>query len=298
MTTIPPRRLLDRALSQLNATDEERLAYIDQTTFIPYTRATELLAEMEDLLGHPKTNRMPNILIVGRSDNGKTEILREFLKRHPAEERAGLDTVFAPVVYIQSPPGPSEHIFLNKLLNMLGVTAKINEASDRKLLQVMEILRAVQVKVLLIDELNALLAGSVTKQRFFLNMLKYLGNELQISIVAAGTLDAVHAVKSDLQIESRFPVRAISRWQEGTEFRRLLASFESVLPLKEISELHQKKLASRLYGISEGVIGELAKTLRSAARHAITTGIEQITEEVIDGCPYVSRQREWCPEKL
>ena len=71
------RQLSKRALELLDATDEERLAHIDKPVFIPYKHATEILAEMEDLIEHPKTNRMPNMLIVGRSNNGKTEILKE-----------------------------------------------------------------------------------------------------------------------------------------------------------------------------------------------------------------------------
>lgn len=284
------RELSKRALELLGTTDEERLAHIDKPIFIPYKHASEMLAEMEDLLVHPKTNRMPNILIVGRSNNGKTEILKEFLKRHPAEDRREFDSVYAPVVYIQSPPGPTEHIFLNKLLMMLGATVKQNDSSDRKLMQLLEILPRIQTKILMVDELNALLAGSVTKQRFFLNMLKYISNELQISIVAAGTAEAEHAVRSDAQIRSRFPLRTLPRWQEGDDFKKLLYNFEYVLPLKQASEIYKSEMASKLYGLSEGVIGELARILRSAAKHAIKTKDERITLDVIAQCPYLARK--------
>lgn len=284
------RQLSKRALELLDATDEERLAHIDKPVFIPYKHASEILAEMEDLIEHPKTNRMPNMLIVGRSNNGKTEILKEFLKRHPAEDRREFDTVYAPVIYIQSPPGPTEHIFLNKLLMMLGVTVKQNDASDRKLMQLLDILPRIQTKVLMVDELNALLAGSVTKQRFFLNMLKYLSNELQICIVAAGTAEAEHAVRSDAQIQSRFPLRTLPRWQESEDFRKLLYSFEYVLPLKYPSEIYRGEISSKLYGMSEGVIGEVAKILRSAAKYAIKTKEDRITMDVIADCPYVARK--------
>lgn len=287
--TTPTRKLSSRAQELLSASDDERIAHIDKAVFIPYPRAAEILAEMEDLLTHPKINRMPNMLIVGRSDNGKTEILREFLKRHPAEDRPDLDVVYAPVIYVQSPPGPTENLFLNSLLMMLGVTVRQNDTPDRKLIQLMEILRRTQTRVLLVDEINALLAGSVTKQRFFLNMLKYLSNELQISIVAAGTADAQQAIRSDAQILNRFPSRILPRWQQGVEFRKLLYSFEYVLPLKTPSEIYKGELPAVLYGMSEGVIGRLAKIMRSAARHAIRSKTEKITVDVINSCPFVAR---------
>lgn len=284
------RKLSARALELLNANDEERLTHIDKPVFLPYKYASELLAEMEDLLVHPKTNRMPNMLIVGRSDNGKTEILREFLKRHPAEDRREFDAVYAPVIYIQAPPGPSEHIFLNKMLMTLGAPVRQNEAADRKLLQLMAILPRIQTKILMVDELNALLAGSITKQRFFLNMLKYLSNELQISIVAAGTVEAEHAINSDAQLKSRFPLRVLPRWQEGEAFRKLLYNFEYVLPLKHASDIYRGEIAAKLYGLSDGVIGEVAKILRSAAKQAIKTKEERITLDLITQCPYVTRK--------
>lgn len=286
----PERKLSERATALLDASNEERLEHIDKPVFIPYKRASEILEEMEDLLTHPKTNRMPNMLIVGRSDNGKTEILKEFLARHPAEDRRDFDTVYAPVIYVQAPPGPTENIFLDKMLMMLGVTVRRNDAPDRKLMQLMDILPQIQTKILMIDELNALLAGSVTKQRFFLNMLKYLSNELKISIVAAGTPEAEYAIGSEPQFKSRFPLRPLPRWQEGEAFKKLLRNFEYILPLRQPSILHAGEIPAKLYGLSEGVIGEVSKVLRSAAKHAIKTGEERITMEVIAECPYVSRK--------
>lgn len=281
------RKLSPRALELLDAPDEIRIAHIDNDSFIPYPRAAEILAEMEDLLAHPKINRMPNLLIVGRSDNGKTEILQEFLKRHPAQDRREMDVVFAPVVYVQAPPGPNEDMFLNKMLVMLGVETRRNETPSSKLEQLLEMLRRVQTRVLMIDEVNALLAGSVTKQRFFLNMIKYMSNDLQISIVPAGTADAQQAFRSDAQILSRFPSRILPRWQQGDDFRKLLFSFEYLLPLRSPSDIHKGEIPSVLFGLSEGVIGRLSKIIRSAAKHAIHTGVERITLDVVKACPFV-----------
>lgn len=284
------RKLSPRTQGLLHASADERIKHIDKPFFIPYSRAADILDEMEDLLEHPKTNRMPNILILGRSNNGKTEILREFLKRHPAEERAGFDRVYAPVVYVQSPPGPTEHIFLNKLLVLLGAPVKQNHSSDRKLIQLMELLRSVQTKILMIDELNALLAGSVTKQRFFLNMLKYISNDLQISIVAAGTAAAENAVNSDDQIRNRFPTRILPRWKENKSFQELLFNFEYVLPLKQASDIYKGEISKKIFGLSEGVIGEVATILRSSAKFSIESGEEKITMDTLRNCAYVTRK--------
>ena len=283
-------RLSEKAQAMLEASQEKRIKYLHKRVFIPYAHAKEILAEMEDLLEHPKVYRMPNLLLLGRSNNGKTELLREFHHRHPAEDRPTEDTIYAPVIYIQAPPGPSETIFLHDLLKLLWAPIKSNESPDKTLTRVVDTLRNIGTKVLLIDEANAILAGSATKQRFFLNMLKYIGNELQISIVLAGTVEAQQALSTDKQLESRFPVRTLPRWQWGDDFRRLLASFEYTLPLKEASNLKDVHIAKLIYGLSEGIIGDLATIIRSSAKIAITSGAEQITEGILKACPAVTRK--------
>lgn len=291
-------RLSDKAQAMLSASQKDRINYLHKRVFIPYAHAKEILTEMEDLLEHPKVYRMPNLLIIARSNNGKTELLREFLHRHPAEDRPMMDTINAPVIYIQAPPGPSETIFLNKILETLWAPIKPNESPDKTLARVIDNLRNTGLKVLLIDEVNALLAGSPTKQRYFLNMLKYIGNELQIPVVLAGTVEAQQALSTDKQLESRFPTRTLPRWQWGDEFRRLLASFEYTLPLKEPSNLTDIHTAKKLYGLSEGIIGDLATILRSAAETAIKSGTEQINEEILKSCPAVARKSQSMANEL
>lgn len=283
---LPRKRTLSPATEALlTASDEDRIQAIDQNKFLVYGKALELLKEMDELLDHPKTYRMPNLLIVARSNNGKTEILRKFLDRHPVEERPDMDCTYAPVVYVQCPAGPTEHVFLNAALSKLGVPLLPSASADRKLLQLIDVLKALNTKVLLIDELNSLLAGGGLRQRYFLNLLKYLSNELQLSIVAAGTQEALHAIRTDEQISNRFPVRVLPRWQMGADFKQLLRTFESTLPLRQPSRLDSEAIAGKLYGYSEGLIGELARTIKNAAKHAIATGAEQITEDIINSCP-------------
>ena len=65
---------------------------------------------------------------------------------------------------------------------------------------------------------------SRVKQRHFLNVIKYLGNELQIPIVAVGTHDAFNAVQSDPQLSNRFEPALLRRWTLTDDYLRLLAS--------------------------------------------------------------------------
>ncbi len=119
----------------------------------------------------------------------------------------------------------------------LNAPYRPQETAARRQVQVLRLLRGIGLQMLVIDEVHHLLAGHYAKQRRFLNVLKYLGNELQIPLVGVGTLDALRAVQTEPQVASRFDPIALSGWQWSKEFLVLLASFERLLPLRERSHL-------------------------------------------------------------
>jgi len=264
-----------------------RIEWLKRTRWIGYPRAQELIGKLEDLVRHPRETRMPNMLLIGHTNNGKTQLIQSFAQRHPAEDNPGGEHIVAPVLYVQAPPTPSEASFYSEILNTLY--EKVPTAStDAKRTRVIEVLRGIQLKVLIVDELHNILAGASVKQQQFLNMIKYLGNVLQISIVGCGTSDLLRAVSIDPQIQNRFVPELLPRWQMNKEFRQLLMSFERVLPLRNPSSLHESQLASKILAMCEGTIGELSMLLNLAAIHALKHGGEQINPEVLNACGYVS----------
>ena len=286
------RKLSSRAAALLDAPVEERLIQIKRDKYLPYERSKDIIKEMESFISHPSSHRPPNILIAARSRNGKTEILKEFLARHPAKELRDGDAICAPVVMLQCPPGPDEETFFFNALSKLGMAPIRNEKSGATLQRLITVLRKIQTKVLLLDELNNLLAGTVGKTRFMMNMLKYISNETGISIVAAGTKDALHVLATDAQLESRFPTRVLPRWKENSEeFSQLLYDFEYVLPLKNASNLVSLPIRGMIFGLGDGLIGDIAATIKSAAEIAVENKEERITEKILQHMKEVEKKR-------
>ena len=62
----------------------------------------------------------------------------------------------------------------------------------------LQLLRAVRMRVLVIDELHNILGAKENVGRQFLNLIRFLGNELRIPIVGVGTKDAYLAIRSEL----------------------------------------------------------------------------------------------------
>ncbi len=272
----------------------ERIAHLRRPRWIGYPRAKQLLNKLDDLLTHPKTHRMPNLLIVGNTNAGKTMLANRFVQLHPADDNPQGDAVIVPVLAIQAPPGPDEGRFYNAILEALFAPYNPRERVAQKQIQVLRILKQIGLRMLIIDEVHNVLTGPVTKQRQFLNVLKYLGNDLQIPLVGLGTPEALRAVQADPQLANRFEPAALPPWQLNQEFQMLLASFERTLPLREPSRLAEEQMARHLFALSEGSLGELSVLLTSAAVSAVQSGAERIDEQVlaaIDWIPPSERRR-------
>jgi hypothetical protein len=272
----------------LDESRESRIAMIRGGRYIRYTRAEEILGKLEDLLLTPQRHRMPNLLIVGETNNGKTMIVQRFKKRHRADIHLAPNSSTVPVLVVQAPPTPDEGRFFNAILTELYAPFRPNARVDQRQVQVLNLLQGVGVKLLIIDEIHHILAGTAMKQRHFLNMLKYLGNELQIPIVAVGTRDAFNVIHSDPQLANRFEPALLPKWQLNEEFLRLLKSFEEQLHLREPSNLATPQIAAKILAQSEGTIGEIAGLLAAASIHALRSGQERIDLATLDACGYTS----------
>jgi hypothetical protein len=274
--------LSDAAQEFLQASDEARITHILSEHEICYPRADEILASLEDLLNHPCVYRMPNMLIIGKTNNGKTSIARTFLSLHKPRYDPSEEADDVPVLYIQAPPVPDERRFNASLLDKLRVPHKINERADRMFAQLLGTMPGLGVKMLIIDEIHHMLAGNLQKQRAFQNVLKSIGNELQIPIVALGTGDALYALQTDAQLANRFVPHVLPEWKLDKLYLSLLASFEQTLPLRKPSRLTDPTLARWIFSMCGGTIGETATLLKTAAVKAIRTGSEQISLPLLE----------------
>lgn len=265
--------------------DQERKSWLDTPRWLTYTRAKEIDTKLEWLYGHPRVTRMPSMLLIGRTNNGKTDLITRFASRHPPCDNPGGEHITVPVLVVQTPPKPTEAGFYLELVRPL-LKRLPNGSADAKRAFVVGILKDIQLKVLVIDEMHNMLSGSAQSQHLFLNVIKYLTNELQISIIGVGDQTLVNAFSVDEQLQNRFEPEVLARWNRGSEFNRLLSSFELILPLRHPSRLIDPQLSMKLLSKCEGTIGELSKLLNAAARHAIDSGVEQINDVVLDKCGY------------
>jgi len=263
----------------------ERVELIRADRWIGYPRAVETVARLETLLGWPDKQRMPNLLLVGPTNNGKSMIVEKFRRGHLPETEA--DREHIPVLCVQMPSDPTVLRFYIALLAALGAPLQ----PRRRLADVeqmsLSLLRSTGVRMLVIDELHNVLAGQGNSRREFLNLLRFLGNELRIPIVGVGTREAYLAVRSDDQLENRFEPVVLPLWATGAETLSLLASFAAALPLERPSGIATDDMAQYLLARCEGTIGELTRLLTAAAIAAVETGEESINRRTLVMADYV-----------
>lgn len=271
------------AIQQVELPDDQRILAIKEGVWIIYTGAKQILEQMEELFNHPRILRMPNMLIVGASNNGKTQILHHFEEKHKPDPNPDGDYSIVPVLFVEAPGKPDIGAFYDKILEAVWQPYSIRAKDSDKEREVKKVLRSIHLKVLMIDEIQHIIAGGQAKQREFRNSLKSLGNELQISIICAGVEEAFNAFNTDSQLSNRFEPAFLPKWNMNNEYGDLLESFERRLPLRKPSNLRgDPALAQKVLWMSEGILGEIHEVLKRAAIQAIKDKTEQITLKIIE----------------
>lgn len=285
----------------LERSDEERIAYIIQEYWIDYPVANRILEKMEDVFnyGYGQT-RTISILLVGSSNNGKTTLLKEFVKMHPpydyniekAPEEISDDFfdeytgVGIPVIYTIAPTEPSENRLYSIILEQLNVPYKVRDTTDSKAALVRHYLKALNTRILIIDEIHNILNGSTARQRQTMSAIRDLSSKLKMPVILSGVKEALRAVNTEDQISSRYRPEYLTKWKKDQDYVNLLATVVKRLPLKKRSSIVNPESAVEIFDMSGGYIGEIVNLIKAAAIYAIKSGSEQITMKEIHECGF------------
>jgi len=116
---------------------------------------------------------MPNLLLIGPTNNGKSMIVEKFRRMHPPVSHP--DHEHIPVLAVQMPSEPSVIRFYVALLAAMGAPLRPRQRLAELEQVTLALLRTVGVRTLVIDELHNVLAGRGDVRREFLNLIRFLG---------------------------------------------------------------------------------------------------------------------------
>lgn len=269
----------------------EKIAFVQKTPWILHTEVATIWEKMEDILSHPRNHRMPDLNIVARSNSGKTTLLKRFAKKHQAALDKETGELTAPVIAAVMPHDPTEILFIDALLGAVQLTVKRTDTFPNKLDQLYKTLERIDCKVILLDEIQHISAGTPREQHLIVNMMKNMSSILQISFIVAGTPEALNIFSFDSQFKSRFHPAVIPAWAPGDELESLLASFEALLPLEEPSDLASDGMIDYILTHTDRTIGNIYDLLKAATIYAIKKDEKKLTIPLMEKCGHMSPQK-------
>ena len=280
MTNDHPHLTADAA-ALLSEPQAGRIRAIRSRRWVLYPRAKQALDRLEALLDHPRGSRMPSVAIYGDSGMGKTMIMQRFRDQHPPHLARRTGALKTPVLAMEMVSRPGERRFYGELLSLLGAPQAPRADIAQMEQATLRIMKAIGTQVLVIDEVHNILAGTYREQRIVLNMLRFLSNRLQISLVCFGVNDAREAIGGDVQLARRFEQLTLNRWAANEDFETLIASILRNTPLRRPSVLTPKSLR-RILQITDGITANIFQMLGSLAIEAIESGTEHITDGAVE----------------
>ena len=90
---------------------------------------------------------MPNLLIVGDTNNGKSMIASRFHAAHPQRTGSSEDSMILPILAIQAPPVPDESRLYNAILEKLNEPYRPTESIDSRQFQAVRILSHIETRM-------------------------------------------------------------------------------------------------------------------------------------------------------
>jgi Bacterial TniB protein len=258
-----------------------RVYFIQSKRWIAYPKAVHILDHLNKLLKHPRTTRMPSLIVYGDSGMGKSMLVDKF----KADCAAGCATDSTPnpnkVLVVELSGRPTERRLFSQILAAVDAPHSPRASIVDVERGAINTLRDIGVQILVLDEIHNILAGSWREQRIVLNTLRFLSNELKLSLVCFGIMEARDAINGDVQLARRFDAVTLPRWTAGKEFEQLVLAIVRNLPLREPSVLTVKGLR-RVLQMSGGVSSRIFRMLNDLAIEAIEKGEERITDNAVE----------------
>ncbi len=246
---------------------QQEITRLNRPSILPLEHIKDLHNWLDD-----KRKSRQSCRIVGESRTGKTVACNAYKLRNKPTQN-GRQTPIVPVIYIMPPTKCTAKELFKEIIEALRYRAVKGTVSDFRS-RAMEVLKACEVEMLIIDEADRLNLDIFSEVRDL--------KERNISVVLVGTdrLDAV--INKDEQIYNRFRSHRRFGKLAGVDFKRTVTIWETnVLKLPVPSNLDRPEMLKILLKATEGYIGRLDELLREAAIKSLSRGHKRVEKEIL-----------------
>lgn len=237
------------------------------------------------------------LMISGSGTFGKTTvtkaIMRETIRLYRQEFPEYEYMNRLPIVYVEAPPGSTGKSLMQAFADAIELTYTERETMHSLLRRVTGLLRESRTALVVVDELHRLANGNSGNGES-VDVLRALLTSLNATFVYAGVALAEGALlngPTGRQITGRFSLIRMDPYSsaneiERTSWRKLVAGFESTLPLFAQPKGSLVAMSDLLMARTGGSINTLHKALSACTVELIRAGApeaETISEEQIRG---------------
>ncbi len=244
---------------------------------IRYPKINRICTMLDSIRAHRNMgngkNSARHSFIIGKSGVGKTIMVKGYVEKYPGYTHTaenGDETDIMPVVYVELPDPFTIQELYQTILQKLGAPELPGRPTTGDLKrQVLKCIQNQKVEMLILDEMDYILASRHVKPIEAMDTIKHIGNQTNISLVCVGTPDAGDLRTLNDQYFRRLAPIYLDRFNEvDDEFCSFLEEIEDQIQPPERIGLGDigTGLPQMLFGMSRGLVGFLTPTIQEAYR--------------------------------
>ncbi|MBA2939864.1 TniB family NTP-binding protein [Paenibacillus sp. CGMCC 1.16610] len=211
-----------------------------------------------------------HIFIEGKPGAGKSMTLKKYVKKNKGwtvVDEDDTETDIKPVIYMTLPIPFTYKGFYNNILKAMELPAR-NADVDRIKTQAFEMMKALKVEMLIIDELDYLLASTFVQRKAVMENIKDIANSADVCLVCVGTLAIEELRTLNTQHIRRYPKTVLRHFENCDDaFKAFIKNIEVQLsPPPGLLDWTQdgSVFPEFLYEVTGGLVGWIKPILREA----------------------------------
>lgn len=187
------------------------------------------------------------------------------------------------MIFVELTESVDRYTLHEAILVAFGLPLRRNRSAASLTEAIARVMRAGNIKALVLDELNDALLKAYSVKRTMLSLLKNLSaKKLKLCVIALGNDAAFDIMSIDPAIGRRYVDYTFPLWEMGEDFVNFISTYVANLPLRLPSNLADVKLRTLIFTKSNGIMDNVVKIIKSFAMDAIATGAEKITPDQFD----------------
>jgi hypothetical protein len=268
MTASPFEHLHPDIRHLATADRQARKTCILTDRWISYPAGEDAIERLFELVDMPPRVRMPSILFWASPNMGKTHIQKRFIELRAARDAKEQSTSFGSVLWLELNDSLTEKRLYLDILTALDAPAP-DTTTPRLQAMVLRHLAARRIRLGIFDELQRVTDLRAKDQRAILNVLKYLSNQLSMSLAGFGSGEAKALIQSDPHLEERFDIVALPMWTRKSSWAiEAVRARLAYMPLRKPTEV-DRELMEALLLYSKSLLGRMFRLLERAAINAL-----------------------------